>query len=336
MMPGLSIGKQKGLQAVSDSRGVIAALAIDQRDAMRALFAQAMRIEPENVPGESLVQFKTTVSSTLTAHASAILLDPEFGLPAVKKRAPGTGLLLAYEMTGYSKTIPDRLPRLLDHWSVTRLVESGANAVKLLLYYSDRSAPQVNDTKFAFVERIGGECAAADIPFFLELVSYHDGMDDKSAEFARVKHEVVRSGAAEFSKPQYRVDVLKVGMPVNLAMVEDSPTAGAPILHTREAAKALFRECAAAATVPFIYLSEGVTNESFQFGLELAAESGAKFSGVLCGRATWKNGVEVFVKHGAAALQEWLQTEGTRNIENVNKHLHAATPWFEIRDVVLR
>jgi tagatose 1,6-diphosphate aldolase len=334
-MPGLSIGKQKGLQAVSDSRGVIAALAIDQRDAMRTLFGRAMGIDPQNVPGESLVQFKTAVSSTLTSHASAILLDPEFGLPAAKKRAPGAGLLLAYEVTGYSKTIPDRLPRLLERWSVTRLVDAGANAVKLLLYYSDRSTPQVNDTKFAFVERIGGECAAADVPFFLELVSYHDGMDDKSAEFARVKHEVVRSGASEFSKPQYRVDVLKVGMAVNLAMVEESPSASAQILHTREAAKALFRECAAAATVPFIYLSEGVSNETFQFGLALAAESGAKFSGVLCGRATWKNGVEVFVKHGAAALQDWLQTEGTRNIENLNKHLHAATPWFEIRDVVL-
>lgn len=335
MIPGLSIGKQKGLQAVSDTRGVIAAIAIDQRSAMRTLFGRAMGIDPENVPRESLVQFKTAVSSTLTSHASAILLDPEFGLPAAKKRAPGTGLLLAYEVTGYSKTIPDRLPRLLDHWSVTRLVESGANAVKLLLYYSDRSAPQVNDTKFAFVERIGGECAAADVPFFLELVCYQDGVDDKGAKFARVKHEVVRSGAAEFSKPQYRVDVLKVGMPVNLAMVEGSPSVDAHISHTREAAKVLFRECAAAATVPFIYLSEGVTNETFQFGLALAAESGAKFSGVLCGRATWKNGVEVFVKHGAAALQEWLQTEGTQNIENVNKHLHAATPWFEIRDVVL-
>jgi tagatose 1,6-diphosphate aldolase len=335
MMHGLSIGKQKGLQAVSDSRGVIAALAIDQRDAMRALFGRAMGIEPEHVPGENLVQFKTAVSSTLTSHASAILLDPEFGLPAAKKRSPAAGLLLAYEVTGYDKTIPGRLPRLLDRWSVARLVESGAHAVKLLLYYSDRSAPPVNDTKFAFVERVGGECAAADIPFFLELVSYHDGMDAKSVEFARVKHEVVMSGAAEFSKPQYRVDTLKVGMPVNLAMVEGSPSAESEIVHTREAAKALFRECGAAATVPFIYLSEGVSTETFQFGLELAAESSAKFSGVLCGRATWKNGVEVFVKHGAAALQEWLQTEGTRNIENINKHLHAATPWFEIHDVVL-
>jgi tagatose 1,6-diphosphate aldolase len=330
----ISSGKQKGLQAVADSRGVIAALAIDQRGAMRALFARAMGIEPQSVPDEKLVQFKEAVSSTLTSLASAILLDPEFGLPAAQKRAPGSGLLLAYEVTGYDKNIPGRLPRLLDHWSVPRLIEVGANAVKLLLYYSDRSTAQVNDIKSAFVQRIGGECVAADVPFFLELVSYHDGMDEKAVEFARIKHEVVTAGTAEFTKPQYRVDVLKVGMPVNLSMVETSPTAGREILHTREAAQALFREAAAAATVPFIYLSEGVSNETFQFGLELAAESGVKFSGVLCGRATWKDGVEVFVRQGAEALQEWLRTEGTRNIENVNNRLSAATPWFEIRNVV--
>jgi tagatose 1,6-diphosphate aldolase len=63
--------------------------------------------------------------------------------------------------------------------------------------------------------------------------------------------------------------------------------------------------------------------------LELASEAGANFSGVLCGRATWKDGVEVFVKRGASALQAWLADEGVRNIENVNKHLDGATPWFK-------
>ena len=79
--------------------------------------------------------------------------------------------------------------------------------------------------------------------------------------------------------------------------------------------------------MPFIYLSEGVSNETFQFGLELAAESGAKFSGVLCGRATWKDGVAVYVEKGPAALDEWLRTVGKQNIDNVNARLKAATPW---------
>jgi tagatose-1,6-bisphosphate aldolase len=48
------------------------------------------------------------------------------------------------------------------------------------------------------------------------------------------------------------------------------------------------------------------------------------FSGVQCGRATWNDGVAVFVKHGVTALEDWLHDEGARNIENVNKHLRAA------------
>src|SRR6267142_6760848 len=172
-------GKQEGLAAVANSDGVIAALAIDQRGALRSLFARAMSVPAENVPSESLVQFKESVSSVLTPHASAILLDPEYGLPAAARRAANAGLLLAYEQTGYDKTVPGRLPCLLDGWSVKRLIEAGANAVKLLLYYSSRSSSEINGAKYSFVEKVGAECAAADVPFFLELVCYAENMDEK-------------------------------------------------------------------------------------------------------------------------------------------------------------
>jgi tagatose 1,6-diphosphate aldolase len=192
MISRLTAGKQKRLQAVCDSRGVIAAVAIDQRSALRSLFARGMGIEPENVPIEKLIQFKEAVSRILTPHASAILLDPEYGLPAARQRARTAGLLLAYEKTGYDKKIPGRLPSLLDHWSVARLREAGANSVKLLLYYSSFSSAEVNDVKHALVERVGAECAAADLPFFLELVSYAEGMEDKGVDFARVKPEGIK------------------------------------------------------------------------------------------------------------------------------------------------
>jgi tagatose 1,6-diphosphate aldolase len=335
MPSSLSVGKQKGLEAVADPRGIIAALAIDQRSALRNLFARAMGLEAAHVPVENLTQFKEAVSSLLTPHASAILLDPEYGLPAARKRAPGTGLLLAYEQTGYDKSVHSRLPRLLDHWSVRRLVDSGASAVKLLLYYSNRSSVEINDFKYAFVEKVGEECAASDVPFFLELVSYAEGLEDRSVEFARNKHEVVAAGMKEFSKPRYRVDVLKVGMPVNLSFVEKSPSASGEILLTREEAKQYFRHAAAFASIPFIYLSEGVSNAAFQYGLELASEAGAKFSGVLCGRATWKDGVDIFVKNGTHALEDWLGSEGVRNIENVNKGLGSATPWFAANSIAV-
>jgi tagatose 1,6-diphosphate aldolase len=64
-------------------------LAIDQRSALRRLFAKASGRQANDVPAAWLVQFKEKVSQFLTPHASAILLDPEYGLPAAG-RAPRT------------------------------------------------------------------------------------------------------------------------------------------------------------------------------------------------------------------------------------------------------
>jgi tagatose 1,6-diphosphate aldolase len=307
---------------------VIAAVAIDQRSALRNLFSVSMGVEAEAVPREKLSQFKEAVSRVLTPYASAILLDPEYGLPAAKQRANRTGLLLAYEKTGYDKRISGRLPSLLDHWSVQRLAEAGADCVKILLYYSKSSSPEINEMKQAFVERVGAECAAEDVPFFLELVAYSEEAEAKSQEFARFKPGIISVGMAEFSKPKYRVDVLKVGFPVDLAFVEGSPTANAQIVYNRQAAKEHFQQTADALTVPFLYLSEGVSNEAFQFGLELAAEAGVPFSGVLCGRATWKAGVAIMVEKGIGSLEEWLAGEGVENVQSINRRMTGATSIF--------
>jgi len=96
----LSEGKTKHLNALADKRGVIAALAIDQRGSMRKMIATAKGVSQSDVSEEMMEEFKVIVSKTLTPHASAILLDPEFGLPAAKARAKNAGLLLAYEESG--------------------------------------------------------------------------------------------------------------------------------------------------------------------------------------------------------------------------------------------
>jgi tagatose 1,6-diphosphate aldolase len=332
MTTGITAGKRRGLEAVADSRGVIAALAIDQRGATRSLFAKAMGVGSAGVPGEMLLTFKEAVSRTLTPHASAILLDPEDGRPAAKPRAKSAGLLLAYEQTGYDKQVWGRVPRLSEGWTVQRLVEAGADGVKLLLYYSTVSYAEINFAKHEFVRRVGAECAEADVPFFLELVSYGEGREDGSVEFAAVKPEVVARSMAEFSKPEYRVDVLQVGVPVNMSFLEGSPSAGNEILYSREEAVDYYRRAAEQARVPFIYLSQGVNNETFQYALELATEAEVNFSGVLCGRATWQDGVAVFVERGLTALEDWLHSEGARNIGNVNQYLQGAQPWFAMNE----
>lgn len=325
----LSSGKQRGLQALANDRGIIAALAIDQRSALRALFAKASGQSAEDVPAEPLIQFKEHVSRILTPHASAILLDPEFGLPAAAKRDKSAGLLLAYEKTGYDKSIRGRFPNLLDGFTVARLKQAGADAIKVLLYYSPFSDGDINEKKHAWVERVGAECVAGDVPFFLELVSYHDDLDEKAADFARIKPDVVTRSVEQFCKPKYAVDVLKVGVPVNVKFVESAVVPRSQALYTREEARAHFRRASQAASLPFIYLSEGVTNEMFADALAIAAEAGSAFSGVLCGRAIWQDGVPIFVKQGPSALEDWLCGQGTRNMQNVNAGLAAARPWFE-------
>ena len=273
-------------------------------------------------------EFKVLVTEVLTAHASAILLDPEWGLPASKRRQKRAGLLLAYEKTGYDKTGPGRLPDLLDEWSVKRLKEAGADCIKILLYYTPFDPKDVNDKKHAWVERIGDECRANDIPFFLEFVGYEEGADEKGLEFAKKKPQIVMASMAEFAKDRYGVDVLKVEVPINMKYVEGTHAFAGQKAYTRDEAKHHFKAAAEAAKKPFIYLSAGVSNSEFTESLALAGEAGVKFAGVLCGRATWKDGVPIYAKEGAPAFKHWLETKGVENINNVNAALKAATSWF--------
>jgi len=321
-------GKFNGINAIADDQGIIRAAAMDQRGSLQKSIAKA---RGSDVSAEDLEEFKSLVTEVLTRYASAILLDPEFGLPAVARRAPVTGVLLAYEKTGYDATVKGRLPDLLTEWSVRRLIEAGADAIKILLYYDPDDDAQVNTIKHAFIERIGAECRAYDVPFFLEPVCYSDAIgDEKSLAFAKAKPQKVIKYMQEFSLPQYGVDILKVEVPVNMRFVEGaSANTDGQVAYSRAEAAQYFREAAAAAGKPFIYLSAGVTDEVFRETLQFAAEVGTPFCGVLCGRATWQDGVPIFAKEGPAGLRAWLEDRGVQNIEALNAVLQgAAQPWW--------
>src|SRR5947209_11880102 len=124
----MSKGKFEGINACASEKGVIAAAAMDQRGSLQKAIAKA-RGDGGKATAEDLSAFKTAVTRVLTKHATAILMDPEYGLDAIKVRAPGAGVLLAYEKTGYDASVKGRLPDLLPEWSVRRLVEAGADAI---------------------------------------------------------------------------------------------------------------------------------------------------------------------------------------------------------------
>lgn len=325
----LSAGKVQHMNALSNKDGVIAAAAMDQRGSLAKSIATAKGVPQKEITDEMMQEFKTAVTRILTPYASAILLDPEWGLPASKARAKNAGLLLAYEHSGYDNTKPGRLPDLLPHVSVRRLKqEMGADAVKILIYYTPFDEPKVNDIKHAFIERIGAECETWEIPFFLEFVGYDpQGGDEKGLEFAKRKPEIVTKSMEEFSKPQYKVDVLKVEVPVNANYVEGSSVFKGQAAYSRAEALDHFRHAASVAKKPFIYLSAGVSNQQFIESLSMAAESGTDYSGVLCGRATWKDGMPIYATKGLGALEDFLSTEGVKNIQAVNAAITSAKSW---------
>ena len=325
----ISPAKADRLRRLSSDGGVIGAIAVDQRMSLRVMIANAAGVPTEQITDEQLSEFKSAVAAVLTPHASAILIDSEFGAVAFSQRAPNCGLLMTYEMDGYENPRPHRMLALMPELSVRRLCDMGADGVKILLSWTPFADSKGNEEKKVLIERIGAECLALDMPFFLEPVGYDPAgkIDVKSAEFARIKPQIVLDSTREFSSERYNVDVLKVEFPIDARYVEGTGVFSGEQVWSREEALDVFREADAAALKPYIYLSAGVSSDQFLDSLRLAAEARAGFSGVLCGRATWQNGVPVFARQGRAAFESWLSGEGVCNVQAINDSLRAARSW---------
>ena len=330
--------KQQRLWALSTEKGIVAALAMDQRKSLRCLMAEAVGVSMEQVPEERLITFKSAVSELLTPHASAILLDPDYGLNAASRRVPGSGLLLAYELDGYENPRPHRMIALMPRLTVRRLRDMGADGIKILLHYAPDDLPEVNDEKHALIERIGAECAALEMPFFFEPIVYESAapnantvdLERQALEYARRKPELVMTTMREFSRPEYHVDVLKVEFPVVARFVKGSNTNRGAFAYTMQEALAFYRAADSAAGCPYIYLSAGVPTTEFRESLRLAGEAGTRFSGVLCGRATWQEAIPVYMREGEKPLRHWLETSGAENLQTLNQLLERAVPWSSI------
>ncbi|AEW77567.1 tagatose 1,6-diphosphate aldolase [Aggregatibacter actinomycetemcomitans] len=314
----MTILKQKRLEKLYGKERIFRALAIDQRGALKRMLG-------EEVTDEQLQIFKRLVSENLTTRASAILLDPEFGWQAAGLKEQHCGLIMAYEKTGYDKTKIGRFPDLIDGVSVKGLKEKGADAVKLLLYFDVDEGDAINRVKTAFVERVGSECIAEEMPFFLEILTYDSNVSYKK-EFAKMKPGKVIEAMKVFSNKRFAVDVLKVEVPVDMNYVQGF-TNGEDYVYTQKSAQAFFKEQSDCSDIPFIFLSAGVSPKLFQDTLEFAKSAGSTFNGVLCGRATWAGSAEAFKTQGVAQAAEWLRTQGVKNINELNEVLmKSATP----------
>lgn len=336
----ISKTKFERMEQLSDENGVIKAAAMDQRGSLVRRLSSACEIGEDEVTDEMMEEFKEAISDELTPYASAILLDPEWGLPGAEARQEDTGLIMSYEKSSasrdyseiYEHSLPAKMKELMPNWSVRRSIDKGADAIKLLIYYHPDEDELYNAQKEAMVERVGAECAHYDIPFFLEFLGYgKDGGDWKSdPELARQKPDIVRRSITEFSRDQYNVDVLKVEIPVNLRFVKGTESyEGEEAVYNREEVLEYFDAAADAARKPMIYLSAGVDAPQMRESLRLANESGADWNGVLCGRATWQNGIAEYANKGVEGLRAWLKEGGVENITKMNAIIDGgAKPWY--------
>lgn len=312
------MSKQRLMKKLCTDQGIITALAIDQRGALKRMLGN-------EISGEQVTEFKMLIAETLTPYASSILLDPEFGWQAADKRNAQCGLIMAYEKTGYDQAVEGRFPDLINDVSVRRLKELGAEAVKLLLYFDIDESIEINERKAVFVERVSSECNAEGLPLFLEILTYNGTTEDK-IENAKAKPRKVIEAMKFFSNKRFDIDVLKVEVPVVMNYVEGF-SAENEIIYTKEEAKTFFNAQNEATHLPFIFLSAGVSAKLFQQTLEFAKLAGSRFNGVLCGRATWSGGAEIYKQQGINATRQWLLTEGKKNIRELLSVLErTATP----------
>ncbi|GIW59721.1 MAG: hypothetical protein KatS3mg087_0787 [Patescibacteria group bacterium] len=143
--------------------GIVSAMAIDQRGSLKKMLEVALGREASDSDVQS---FKEKVVEMLSPYASGVLLDPEYGLGAIEKKSEKSGILLAYEKSGYDVTTPGRMPDLLSDWSVSKLLEAGADAIKLLVYYDPEDVLEINSKKHDFIREVGEECVINEAPFF--------------------------------------------------------------------------------------------------------------------------------------------------------------------------
>ncbi|MEP3639390.1 MAG: tagatose 1,6-diphosphate aldolase [Paracoccaceae bacterium] len=256
---------------------------------------------------DDLSTFKRAVLETLGPHASTVLLDANCGPDLLGNYPAGCDRMLAFEADVYHISDEDRITVLPDNFTVADYPEMGVKQLKFFIYYAPDDDVALNARKHDLVADIGQRCRDTGIRYLMEPLVYHPTIAPGTAEYAKLKPDLVRRATAVFADPKFQVDVLKVEIPVDLNFVEGF---GQPLMSRADALGA-FRDAAAAAKgIDLVYLSAGVAFEWFEASLKMAREAGVDFTGFMCGRAIWSDGVALFGAQGEDALREWLADTG--------------------------
>ena len=285
-------GKHWGLRRLADAQGLFSMVAIDQRPPIVQRVASARGIAPDAVGFDDIVQVKALLAEALAPQASALLVDPDFGLPAATPYLrPDRGLLITLEEHRYDDAHDGRRSRLIPNWSVAQIRRLGADAVKLLAWYRPDASETVKAHQQALVLAVGQACAEHDIAFVFELLVHPfaagPGAAPNYEEDAAKQPQRVIDSVRDFAKPEFGIDLFKLESPLPMAGLPapDAPGAAA----VQDLYHAMGAVCAG---TPWVLLSAGGSQASFQQALTYACRAGA--SGFLAGRAVWWDALAVY------------------------------------------
>ncbi len=301
----LTPGRWRGLKTTSSRKNVFNILAFDQRGTFRKML-------PPDTSYEVAAQMKRDIVVALSYHSSAVLLDNQYGLQSVVDMNGSSGVLMAYEESGYSGDSTYRGVKFDENWSVAKIKMIGASAVKVLAYYNPNSGALAVEIE-GLLKQVADDCHKVDLPLFLEPLSYSldPNVSKDSPEFAKLRPDIVIETAERLSK--LGVDILKMESPVD-------PNIDGNQQHWADTFAALSK----ASSVPWVLLSAGVDFETFEAQARLACEAGA--SGWLAGRAIWKEAVAMTADQRAG----FLVGKATDRIQRLNAiSAQYARPWTD-------
>ena len=278
--------------------GGLAMVAVDQREALRGMFA-AHQSGP--VTDAQLTQFKVDVERELSPFASALLVDQEFGIDAIineKALVDTCGLIAAADLlvgpAGGAATEtaidPDVDPR--------RMRDIGSVGLKFLVLWRNDESPEI---RAKLVEDFNQLCKVSGLPSIIEIIVKPPM--DSTKSFNREEELIIAAREAATWKP----DLYKAEVPFH--------GEGDLNLVTKNAER-----ISEAIGSPWVVLSNGVKQPFFNDAVKACAMGGA--SGFLAGRAVWADIV------GAADIPEALRETSIPRLQRLAEIVDThAKPW---------
>lgn len=307
----LSLGKLRGLQQLADSKGFMTVCAIDHRGALKRALNER---EPSAVSYQDMVDFKLDLCRAVAPFASAVLLDPIYGVGQVVTSGvlPGrTGLLVSIEKTGYAGESTARITELLPNWNVKKIKKLGASAVKLLIYFR-HDLGDAASRQLELVAGVANQCIEEDIPLLVESVSYPvEAEKDNSEEFSRKKPELVIEAARKLTA--LPIDVLKSEFPADINYEKDETKL-----------ESYCQQLDQASQLPWVILSAGIGFDLFRKQVEIACKAGA--SGFLAGRALWQESAQI---HSREERKGFFKNTAAPRLKQLSELVDTfGRPWY--------